>query len=438
MRIRTRIMLALTLVAVGAMGTGAAVFLHLQKRALQEARNERVGRVVDEATRIAEEAVLAKDSLVLLDFLRTLPDRRPEVAGARVKLGGTWTEVGSGTAAGFEREVAIRGADPELWGRGPALVLRFSRSRFEAEEAAAMSASLERLGWATALVCLLGLLVAWPVSGGLTRRISRLADEIERVRAGGKLGALTEISGRDEIADLARRFNEMSAELAELDKMKKTFVSSVTHELRSPLGAISSYVDELLAAKDAWNEEQRTDLERIKENAGRLSRFVTSLLDMAALERGTMDYHPTDCDVTKVVRDTAEFFASKARAAGLRYSIDAPGASRRQADPDLLGHLVTNLISNAIKFTPPPGEVAVRVKDAGGRIRVEVKDSGVGIKPEDAQRLFQAFTRVRNASKAAGTGLGLSLAKGIAEMHGGSIGVESTPGRGSTFWFELP
>jgi signal transduction histidine kinase len=241
------------------------------------------------------------------------------------------------------------------------------------------------------------------------------------------------------VARLARGLNDMTQRLRELDELKRTFVASVTHELRSPLGAIESYVKALLRDARGLSDDERRQLERVRENAARLAHFVSSLLDMAKIERGKLDFHPRLTDVAKVVEDTVLFLKSRAQEEGkaLEYRGE-PGLPSIGADPDLVTQVVTNLVSNAVKFTRPGGRVDVSLRRAGAFLEVSVQDTGVGIPPEALPRIFAPFERVRNPLKAGGAGLGLAISKAIVEMHKGSISARSEPGRGSTFSFTLP
>lgn len=427
---------------IGAVIAVSAVLLRAQQRQLRAAEQDKIRLIVEGVRGNAAEAVRAGDPFMLMDHLQKLRVERPEVAGIRVRMRGRWNEVGAAAVdAGPEQEIRLQGADARTWGDAPRVALRFSAEALAAREHAAFRRTVRDVGVAAAFLGAAALVLANLVGWRLTRRLRGLAAAMDEVGS-GRLGLEAEVRGRDEIGDLARRFNAMSRQLSEVEKMKKTFVSSVTHELRSPLGAIESYA-RLLLRENADPAKSADSLKRILENANRLQRFVTSLLDLARIERGKMDLSLKPCRPGGLVRDTAEFFAPKAREAGLelRCSV-ADDLPEMKLDPDMIGHVMTNLISNALKFTPAPGTVDVSAALAGPvgerAVRVEVRDSGVGIGPEDAKRLFAPFSRVKNETGAGGTGLGLALAKEILGLHGGTIGVDSERGKGSTFWFELP
>jgi signal transduction histidine kinase len=237
----------------------------------------------------------------------------------------------------------------------------------------------------------------------------------------------------------------MSAKLQELDRMKKTFIASVSHELRSPLSAIESQVRRMLAESASLSQADKQSLERIRRNAARLEHFVASLLEMAKIERGKLEFSPRACELGPIVEDAAFFFSAKAREAGVALETDIdPGLPSFELDPDLIAQVVTNLVSNALKFTPAGGRVRVtlrrsaRADGPGCWAECAVEDSGVGVPAEALGRIFSPFERVKNALHAGGAGLGLAIAKSIVEMHGGSIRAESEPGKGSRFIFEIP
>ena len=194
----------------------------------------------------------------------------------------------------------------------------------------------------------------------------------------------------------------------------------------------------LLRDSKVLGDEERKQLGRISDNAARLAHFVTSLLDMAKIERGKLEYRPKMTDMGKLVEDAAQFFQSSAADGGKILSVTIePGLPAIHADADLLTQVVTNLISNALKFTPRGGRVEVSLRRDAQALVCAVSDTGVGIAPDALPRLFQPFERVGD-SKVGGTGLGLSIAKAMVEMHRGQMSAASQQGVGSRFSFTLP
>jgi signal transduction histidine kinase len=221
--------------------------------------------------------------------------------------------------------------------------------------------------------------------------------------------------------------------------MKRTFVASVTHELRSPLFAIESYVKTLLRESKSLGDDDRRQLTRIEANASRLAHFVTSLLDMAKIERGKLEFRPRSADLARVVEDSVEFHRSRAEESGLALTFSADqDLPPMRLDSDLITQAVTNLVSNAIKFTARGGSIAVSARRRGYTVECVVADSGAGIPAATLARLFRPFERGADPLRSGGTGLGLSIVKAIIERHGGRVTAESEPGRGSRFGFVLP
>jgi len=230
--------------------------------------------------------------------------------------------------------------------------------------------------------------------------------------------------------------------LKELDKLKSDFVSNVSHELRTPLTAIKGSIDNMLDGLTGdLNEKQNRYLERIKSNADRLGRLINDLLDLSRIEAG-IKLQPIQLSLTAVARDVLESLAPVAGEKLIAFDIQCGHANLTAwADPDRVAEILTNLLGNAIKFTPAGGKIMVSLGRSGEDwVKVSIADTGPGITPDEASRIFDKFYQVSNPEqqKARGTGLGLSIAKALVEMHGGKIWLESPAGRGSIFSFTLP
>ncbi|MBI5597402.1 MAG: HAMP domain-containing histidine kinase [Elusimicrobia bacterium] len=430
MTLRAKLALTLALVAVGSAAAATALLFRSQAEALRDSEAQALKLIEDGIRRVAGEAALAQDPLMLLDHLAHLRSARPEVAAARIKVGGTWREVGGAPASDPGRPISIIASDAEA-------EVSFSESLLSQRMAAARAELGRRAGRVGAVVALLGVLSAFVLSGPLTRRIVRIERVVAEIGE-GRLGVEAETSGSDEVARLARGVNAMSTRLKELDEMKRTFVASVTHELRSPLGAIQAQAAEILA-QGGLAPAQSDMLARVQRNAARLEHFVASLLEMARIERGQLEFSPRPAPLGPLVEDVVLFFTPKAREAGLSIAARIEGALPDiPLDPDLVTQAATNLVSNALKYTPKGGKVSVSARRNGDSLELAVTDTGVGI-PEDAcARIFAPFERVKNPLGAPGVGLGLAVTKAIIDKHRGAISVRSRPGEGSTFTITLP
>jgi signal transduction histidine kinase len=227
--------------------------------------------------------------------------------------------------------------------------------------------------------------------------------------------------------------------LKELDKMKSDFVATVSHDLRSPLAVISGYAL-LLPEAGELSGAQQEFVEGIKLSVTKMTTLINNLLDLGKIEvRVGMEMEP--CQLVTVIKEAVESLREQARAKEIVLQLDLPPElSLIQGNPVRLDQVVSNLVGNAIKFTPEGGMVTVSAREEKGAVVAEVKDTGIGIAPEDRVHLFEKFYRVgsKETSDIEGTGLGLAIVKSIVEGHGGRVWVESEPGRGSTFSFALP
>lgn len=440
MTIRVKLALVLTFTVAASVAAATLGFVSLQRRALQRAESEKEQLLLDGVRKTAAESLLAKDPLMLLSYLTGLRKERPEVLSARVMLDGSWQDVG-GPAAGEAADASPRLVEAALPGdasRRASVELALSSRLMAEKERRAFDAAAAAAGRAAAAAVLLGALLSYPLSLTLTRRIVA----IERALAEIGEGRYVEVGGTggsDELAALARNVDEMSRRLKELEEMKKLIVASVSHELRSPLGAIESKVRDMLAAPAGVPDAARAGLESIRKSASRLEHFVSSMLEVARIERGRLEYVPRMSELGPVVEDAAAFFAEKARDAGLALTAEpAAGIPAFSFDPDLVAQVLANLVSNALKFTPKGGRVRVTAAIEGREALVRVEDTGVGVPEEARGRIFTPFERVPNKLRATGTGLGLSISKSIMERHGGRIGMEPRAGGGSVFYFALP
>jgi signal transduction histidine kinase len=240
---------------------------------------------------------------------------------------------------------------------------------------------------------------------------------------------------------LTATLSERNDELRTLDVMKDHFVASVSHELRTPLTSIQGYLELVLdEGAGALNDEQRHFLAVVRRNSDRLLRLVGDLLFVAQVDAGKLDLELGQVALRELVEESVQSARPHARDAGITLELDADDVPPIRGDRVRLGQLFDNLLSNALKFTPDGGRVAVRVSTLPDRAVVEIADTGMGISATDQQRLFDRFFRTSRASEQAvpGTGLGLSIVKAIVDGHDGRIRVASAENAGTTFTVELP
>ncbi len=228
----------------------------------------------------------------------------------------------------------------------------------------------------------------------------------------------------------------------EVDRMKTEFVSLASHELRTPLTAIKGFTEMVLDG-DAGeiNEEVAEYLGIVYSNAERLVALVNDLLDLSRIESGRVQLKSEAVDLNEVVKTVVLTMQQKVqeKQQSLDVAVD-PAACDVFGDRDKLVQVLTNYVSNAHKYTQDNGVIRIDISRLDDLARVAVSDNGHGIAPEDQARLFSRFYRVDNAmtKEVGGTGLGLSIVKELIELQGGTVGVESVLGEGSTFWFTVP
>jgi two-component system sensor histidine kinase/response regulator len=223
----------------------------------------------------------------------------------------------------------------------------------------------------------------------------------------------------------------------EVDQLKSSLVSTVSHELRTPLTMIQGF-SELLLMRDLAEERSREALNQINASAERLTRLIEDLLSVSRIESGRLVVRTEPERLDEVVEDVvASFDEREERPLLTEVEPDLPDV---MADRDKLVQVLTNLVSNALKYSPPDTEVKVRAAGTGASVQVDVIDHGIGLSAEEQSQLFSKFFRADRdeVRDAGGTGLGLYIAKSLVEMQGGALWVESEPGRGSTFSFSLP
>ncbi len=427
-----------------------------------------------------------KDAAETLYSLRSDPD---------IEYAAVYTR-GGALFAQFDRtgNVVQRSLQPQGWGH-----------RFESDRLV-LSRSIifhnKQIGWvlissnlrkfytlllryltATVLVLAVALAAAYILVSRLQRSITRpvtdLVSMMEGISMNKDFSLRAAESGADELGALARGFNDMlstiqdrdralearrrdlertisdlessteelreaNRKLKELDKLKSDFISVASHELRTPVTSIKAYVELLLAKPALTPEKKNRILGIINAESDRLARLIKDLLDLSMIESGTTSWRFTDVSLDHVIRDSLEGIMPLAQNKDMRVvTAIEPDLPPVRGDQDRLVQVLMNLLTNAIKFTPPNGSVHVSARREAGPpplVTVSVADTGKGIPEEDLKIIFDKFQRSGDhlTSAVEGTGLGLAIAREIVEFHGGKIWAESSHGKGTTFSFTLP
>ena len=249
------------------------------------------------------------------------------------------------------------------------------------------------------------------------------------------------VTQHDDVLGVVTILRDITKEV-EADRAKSEFVSTVSHELRTPMTAIKGYTDLIHAgAAGDVNEEQQRFLGIIKSNTDRLTALINDLLDISRIETGRVRFEVNPLQIGDVIADVVNALAGQAAINDQTLTYEVVGGMPNiMGDRDRLNQVITNLISNAIRYTPEEGKIEIQSYPVEGAVRVDVQDTGIGIAPEDMAHLFERFYRADHplVQEKRGTGLGLSIVKMFIEMHGGRIWVQSELGQGSTFTFILP
>ena len=279
----------------------------------------------------------------------------------------------------------------------------------------------------------------------LTRRLRRLTAAVGAFERGGRVRA--DEAGRDEVGRLAGAFNRMATRiesqveaLRRTDVRRRELVANVSHDLRSPLATLRGYLETLhLRGDRAGAAERRDHVERALRASERLSDLVADLFDLARFDAADIRPDPEPTALADLAADLVAETQGQAEERGVHLAVRAEGGLPLvPVDVRLAERAVSNLVDNALRHTPPGGAVEVEVSRAdGGGVAVAVRDTGEGIAPDVLPRVFDRFVRADASRSGGGAGLGLAIVKRIAELHGGTVSVESTLGAGATFtvWF---
>ena len=257
--------------------------------------------------------------------------------------------------------------------------------------------------------------------------------ELVEVIANNLSSQLVRIQQQDQL-------EKQNKQLKQLDELKSRFLVTATHELRTPVTAILGYIDFMVSPHGPKLDDPiKNDLSVVLRNAKRLVVLTNDLLDIQRIETGRLQIHIEEMDIVSVFLDGVEELERLIKEKGQKLVTDIPDSLIMQGDSTRMSQVFINLIRNANKFTPEGGEVKVSISSSDSEVAVTVKDSGIGISVEDQERLFTPFPGINHGLNVSSSGLGLSICKGIVDLHGGKIWAESDgPGKGTTFTFTAP
>lgn len=462
MKLQARFALAALLLAETSMLAALVVQHALEKRHLERTQRGQQETSLKRLARVAQDASLEQNEVFLLNYLKVLKDS-PEIRHAALVdesglvrvhtamfdgapvIGIPWTgPPHEGAQLRVVESPQAQHWSLPLWKGGRpagAVFIGFDPALLRRSVAKDLAESRRPLLIAGLALSLLAWLGAARLARGLTAPLAALHVGAERLGA-GELSYRIVLPRADELGDLASGFNAMAAALERVDKFKEQLMASITHDLRSPLAAIQGHAEILLLDKQATEEERRESALLIRENAGRMAAMADDLTDLVKLQMGRLELARRPVRVGEALETTRRLLDVIGKRLDVRLEAEVPaGLPEVSADPAFLQRVLTNLVSNALKFTPSGGRVVMSAAAEAHHLKVAVSDTGTGIPPQKLKGLFTRFMGEEGVKQGRGglaTGLGLSICREIVERHGGRIWAESELRKGTRVFFTLP
>jgi signal transduction histidine kinase len=454
------ISLLLTLVVLGV----GAVGLISEQQHLKQELKQRQAQTVLRLSQICSEALYQQNDLVLLNYFRSLQDEQGFVAAAFLDTNGlvrvhsnsrsridaidSPQERQANTASSvFVQEYVDKARTEIVDLSAPVLFtgartgtarLFLSKKSLDAVVNDALHRTVKRIALITLAALAVGFLGALWLAGTMVRPIQSLVAGMHQISA-GKLDPILIPKRHDELGWMGQELNLTIDKLREAEDMRRNFFSRITHELRSPLMAVEGFISMFLVGDyGSLAPSQRDPLLTMMNHSNRLRRLVDDLLTGAKLEAGREELHLTRTRVDNLVTEAAKLYLPLSREKGVKLVVENPPTPViAWIDSEKILHVITNLISNAFKFTAQ-GSVTLRVTDDSKLVNISVEDTGVGIPLAERSKLFHRFYRSPSAKDVKGTGLGLFIVKALVEEHGGEITVDASEAGGARFRIALP
>ena len=289
-----------------------------------------------------------------------------------------------------------------------------------------------------AIIFLLAAGVGWFMARRALAGVETVTQTARRISNGNLQERVPVNKREDEIDQLAQTFNQMLDRIQTLVTGIKEMSDNIAHDLKSPITRIRG-ISEVTLTTGASLDDFETMAAGTIEECDRLLDMINTMLVISRTEAGVSALEKKEIDISEVIQDACDLFQSAAEDKGITLGCQANEKIGIDGDIRLIQRMIANLLDNAIKFTPPDGQVGVSIRADGSQgVRIAVADTGIGISPEDLPQIFERFYRCDPSRSEAGTGLGLSFARTVARAHGGDIAVTSTPGQGSVFSVNLP
>jgi histidine kinase len=297
----------------------------------------------------------------------------------------------------------------------------------------------EALIYAALAAMIIAVALSFYLSRSIIAPVQAMSLAAQRI-ADGRYEERVQVQGADELAQLAARFNQMAEKLSQVESMRRRLIGDVSHELRTPLTAIKGSMEGLIDGVLPATEET---YQQIHAEADRLNRLVDDLQELSRVEAHAYELNPRLLEVTSLVKTVTKRLASQAESKRISLDLELASALPRVlADEDRAIQILTNLVGNALQYTPENGEVIIAARQVNHEVQISVHDTGIGVPQEYLSHIFDRFYRVdksRSRRAGGGSGIGLTIASALVEAHGGRIWAESPgEGQGSTFTFTLP
>jgi two-component system, OmpR family, sensor histidine kinase BaeS len=314
-------------------------------------------------------------------------------------------------------------------------VVRSTGAGLNAADRVLQAALLRAIAGAAGLAALLALLTGLAVARRITRPVTRLIAATRAMAAGDRAARVGEIRTVEELRELAAAFDQMAGTLDRQEQIRRNLVADVAHELRTPIAILQAGHEALL---DGVAEPTPAELSSLRDEVLRLARMVGDLQTLAAADAAALNLTRRPCDLADLAAAAADSLGRRFEAAGLTLDRQL-AASPVLADPHWLHQVITNLLTNALKFTPAGGHVTISTGPSGADAVLRVTDTGPGIPAGDLPRIFDRFWRGQQAAQVSGSGIGLAVAAELAEAHGGRLTARSAgPGQGTEMTLTLP
>lgn len=449
---------------------GVSIFLFIaEKRLLIQEMEKNQTNIIKGLAQVGKESLITNDEILLINYVKLVERTRgvmyamvtaPQgkiLAHTDVNLLGTIANDTIAVKARLSNELVTQSyvdkekqnildvALPIFIDQNKMGIARIGFSRDSLHEIVeeTLRETRKRIFGVAIVMLIIGFIGAIILAQMMTRPIKQMAKGAELIGQ-GKLDTTIVVKSNDELESLARDLNKMSSQLKEIDQLKKDFLASVTHELKSPLTSLIMYVDLFLeGAAGELTEKAKKFLKIMERSSKRLSRFIDDLLDMAKIERGKMEIKKEPLEILPIVSEIAELIKPQADEKDIEIAMNIPdNLPLVFVDGDRTRQIITNILSNSVKFTPEKGKISVNIQDEKEHFQVSISDTGIGIPPEQIGKIFDKFEQVKEVRERVkgprGTGLGLAIVKSLVEAQGGKIWVESEVDKGSTFYFTLP